>query len=65
MIDSEKIKTLMEKKKIKSSEMACAVGVSGAMMTYITQGLREPNVTTLARIAAKLGCTVDELIVKE
>lgn len=62
MVNAQKIKELMQEKGIANKEMAEAVGVSEAMMTYITRGLREPNVRTLALIAHKLDVTVDELL---
>ena len=62
MVNAQKIKELMQEKGIANKEMAETVGVSEAMMTYITRGLREPNVRTLALIAHKLDVTVDELL---
>lgn len=63
MVNGKKIKLLMNKKNISNREMASTIGVSESMMTYITQELREPNVTILARIAKKLDCTMDELVI--
>ena len=65
MINFKKIKALMGKKEIKDYELAAKVGVSISMMSYILNGLRTPNVQTLVRIANELGCTVDELLIKE
>lgn len=62
MVNGAKIKTLMNERGITGEEMAKTVGISQSMMTYVTQELREPTVTVLARIAKKLDCTVDELI---
>ena len=62
MVNGVKIKTLMNERGISNKEMANTIGVSEAMMTYITQELKDPNVKVLSRIAKKLGCTVDELI---
>lgn len=62
MVNGAKIKKLMNERRISNREMAQTAGLSESMMTYVTQELREPNVTALARIAKKLGCTVDELI---
>ena len=64
MINGNMIKALMRSKGITGRELAAKVGVSESMMSYILQGLREPNVTTLVRIAAELDCTVDEIILK-
>lgn len=62
MVNGVKIKTLMNERGISNKEMANTIGVSEAMMTYITQELKDPNVTVLSRIAEKLGCSIDELI---
>ena len=64
MVNGERIKTLMNEKGITQQEMASTVGISATMMTYTIQGLREPSVTVMVRIAKRLGCTVDELLVK-
>ena len=65
MVNGQKIKELMLAKGMDGSDMAMRVGISGAMMSYIIRGLREPNVSTLTRIARELGVSVDELIKKE
>ena len=64
MVNGEKIRQLMTEKGIQNKEMAMKAGVSESMMTFIVQGLREPNVSVLVRISGVLGCTVDELIVR-
>ncbi|MBR6744347.1 MAG: helix-turn-helix transcriptional regulator [Clostridia bacterium] len=48
-------------KNISLKELAEAAGVSGAMMTKIVKGEKNPSVEKFARIAAKLGVTMDEL----
>ena len=65
MVNGQKIRDLMLSKGIDGMDMAERVGISGQMMSFIIRGLREPNVTTLARIAHELGVTVDDLIKKE
>lgn len=64
MINGEKIRVLMRDKEISSRVMASRIGVSESMMSYILQGLREPNVHVLVRIATELDCTVDELLLR-
>lgn len=64
MVNGEKIGKLLREKGMTQQNMAREIGISEAMMCYIIQGLREPSVTVMARIATKLGCTVDELISK-
>ena len=63
MVNGERIKALMKEQGILNKDMAEVVGVTEAMISYIIRGLREPNVSTMARIAKRLGVTVDELLV--
>ena len=65
MVNGQKIRDLMLSKGIDGMDMAERVGISGQMMSFIIRGLREPNVTTLARIAHELGVTVDDLLKKD
>ena len=62
MINGTKVKKLLEEKGMEEKELAAAVGVSAAMITYIIKGLRDTTVTNAVRIAKELGCTVDELV---
>ena len=64
MLNGEKIRVLMHSKEMTSRQLAMRIGISESMMSYILQGLREPNVRTLVRIASELGCTVDEIVLK-
>lgn len=64
MINGEKIRMLMRSKGITGRELALRVGVSEAMISYILQGLRAPNLQTLIRIATELDCKLDEIVVK-
>lgn len=65
MVNCEKIKELLEKKKIEQIQLAAQVGVSGAMISYIISGLKEPSLTVLTRIAKALDVPVAELIIEE
>ena len=65
MVNAQKIRELMQEKGVQNKDLAEAVGVSEPMMSYITRGLREPSVHFLTRIAAKLECTLDELVIKD
>ena len=62
MVKGKKIKELIEKNGISMRVLAAKVGVSEAMISYIVNGLKEPSVTVLARIAKELGCPVADLI---
>lgn len=65
MVNQEKIKKLLGEKRIEQKALAAQVGVSEAMMSFIVNGLKEPSLTVLARIAKALECPVAELIVEE
>lgn len=62
MINIEKIKELMKEKAITNRDMACTVGISEAMMSYILQGLRVPTVSVFIGIAKRLSVKLDELV---
>ncbi len=64
MINGEKIRELMKEKGILGKTLAARVGVSEPMISFILDGLREPSVSVLVRIATELNCTVDELVNK-
>lgn len=64
MLNGERIRVLMQNKELTGRELASRVGVSDAMMSYILQGQRDPNVQILVRMSAELECTLDELVVK-
>ena len=55
------IRIIAYDKNISLKELAEAAGVSGAMMTKIVKGEKNPSVEKFARIAEKLGVTMDEL----
>lgn len=62
MINGERIKELMKEQGITNKELAEAVGVTEAMISYIIRGLRDTTVGTMVRIANRLGVAVDELV---
>lgn len=59
---NEKIKALLDEKNISQTELAEAVGISQAMVSYIIKGFKIPSVSLLKRIADCLGVTMDELV---
>lgn len=65
MVNQEKIKELLGEKGIEQKALAAQVGISEAMMSFIVNGLREPSLTVLSRIAKVLGVPVAELIIEE
>lgn len=65
MVNNEKIRELLKMKSIEQKMLAEEVGISEAMMSYIVNGLKEPSLTILGRIAKALGVPAAELIVEE
>lgn len=64
MLDTEKINALAKKLGFTNQQLAEACGVSPAMMSYIRNGLRNPDLGIAANLANALGTTVDELLRK-
>lgn len=64
MINTKKVRELMEERNITARALASMTGVGESMMSYIIHGFREPNVRTLALMAKALGCTLDELVLE-
>ena len=62
MINGEKIRERLKERGMEEKELAAAIGVSQAMITYIIKGLRDTSVTNAVRIAKELDCTIDELV---
>lgn len=65
MINGERMKELMKEQGITNKELAEAVGVTEAMISYIIRGLRDTTVGTMARIAKHLGVGIDEIVESE
>lgn len=59
---SEKLKVILERKKVSQAELAEAVGVSQAFISYMIKGFKQPSVTLLKRIAEYLNVSLDDLV---
>lgn len=64
MFNHERMAEIIRKKGIEQKALAGKVGVSEAMMSFIVNGLKEPSLTVLGRIAHELGVSAAELIVE-
>lgn len=62
MINCTKLKQLMDSRSVTQAELADAVGVSEAAISYILRGLKQPSLAVAQRMAEFLGVTVDELL---
>lgn len=65
MIDTEKIKSLLEAQKLTQEQLAERVGLSKAMTCYILKGFKNPSLEAAKRIADTLGVKLDDLIKEE
>ncbi len=61
-MNGAKLLKILDQRGIRQSELAEAVGVSQAYISYLVKGLKQPTAVTLKRIADELGCTMDELM---
>ena len=57
----EKIKKLRENKNITQLKLAEMIGVSSTYVGFIEQGVRNPSIATLDKIARVLGVKLSEL----
>lgn len=62
MLNYQKLKQLMDSRSVTQAELADAVGVSEATISYILRGLKQPSLVVAQRMAKFLGVTVDELL---
>ena len=55
----------MESRRLSILDIARSTGVSGGTIAHILTGRKQPSLALTVDIAKALGCTVDELVVKE
>lgn len=61
----QKLAELRKAKGWSQSQLAAKIGCTTSCISNYEQGVRKVDLPTAARIAAALGCTVDDLIDKE
>ena len=62
MFNHERMAELIREKEIEQKDIAEAIGVSEAAVSYYARGLKTPSIETLSRIAKVLGVSSAELI---
>lgn len=62
MVDTQKIKELLESRAMRQDQLADLIGVSESMVSHIFRGFKEPSVKVLKRIADVFGVKIDDLI---
>ena len=58
----KRLKELRKEKGLSQKELAAYLGISNAAYSLYERGDREPNISTLMKIANYYGVTVDELL---
>lgn len=62
MLDTELIKSYLEREQTSQSQLAQKIGVTKTMMNYIVRGLKQPSLLVLERMADVTGYSTDELL---
>jgi len=62
MVNGKRLQELRENAKLSTAQLAEIVGVSQPMISQMESGLKTPKLEVMARIAKRLGTTVDGLI---
>ncbi|MBQ8399065.1 MAG: helix-turn-helix transcriptional regulator [Clostridia bacterium] len=65
MFDRKKLSDFMKKQELCASELARRLYVSEGAVRHILTGLKQPSLAMTVQLAEMMGCTVDELLVKE
>ena len=65
MLNRAVLKKKMEEKGLTQAALGEAIGATQAFIGFILSGRKQPSLALAVDLAAALGCTVDELVVKE
>lgn len=62
MVNGKKIRQMRESEELTTGELGEKVFASQSMIVFIENGIKQPGIELLKRIADYFGCTVDELL---
>ncbi len=62
VIITENIKREIEQSGMKKSDIAKAIGVSGATVSQYLSGRAQPTLATFSRLCSVLDCSADEIL---
>ncbi len=62
LIITENIKREIAQSGMKKSDIAKAIGVSGATVSQYLSGRAQPSLATLAKLCAVLDCSADDIL---
>lgn len=65
MFNREKLRCFLDEQRMTNTALANYLGVTEGMVRHILCGLKQPSLAMTVEIARLIGCTVDELVVKE
>lgn len=65
MFNGKKLSEYMRENGITGVSLAKELGVSEGAIRHIIVGLKQPSLLMTEELAKKIGCTVDELLIKE
>lgn len=60
-----KLRAMMKKRNMTSTELAYKAGVGARYVGFITQGVRSPSLKVALRMAQALGCKVEDIFLPE
>ena len=65
MFNGKKVSSYMKENNITNVALAKTLGVSEGAVRHILVGIKQPSLAMACDIADMMGCTVDELVIKE
>lgn len=65
MFNRKKLKDHMKKQGITQSKMARDLFVSESAIRHIVTGLKQPSLAMTVEFAKMMGCSVDDLVIKD
>lgn len=65
MFDGKKVSSYMKENNITNVALAKRFGVSEGAVRHILVGIKQPSLAMACDIASMMGCTVDELVIKD
>ena len=60
-----KLRDMMKKRNMSSTELAYKSGVGARYVGFITQGVRSPSLKVAMKMAQALGCKVEDIFLPE
>ena len=65
MFNGKKLSEYLKENQISQSALARKLGISEGAVRHIIVGIKQPSLYMATELAEMMGCTVDELLIKE